>query len=59
MKFWIESGRVAFIPIEEGRTEIEAHITNLMTQFGLDEIYKKQLPDIPHAPTKRLDQSNG
>ena len=44
--------------IEEGRTEIEAHITNLMTQFGLDEIHKKQLPDIPHAPTKRLDQSD-
>lgn len=44
--------------IEEGRTEIEAHITNLMIQFGLNEAQKQRLPEIPHAPQERLDQPN-
>lgn len=43
--------------IEEGRTEIEAHITNLITQFGLSEAHRQRLPEIPHAP-EQLDQSD-
>lgn len=42
--------------IEEGRTEIEAHIAQLAKQVGLDTIKQAQLPDLPHQKT--IEQKN-
>ena len=46
------------LTIDEGRTEIEAHVNSIVKQFGLNEIQRKQLPESPHDSQKRLTEGS-
>lgn len=39
--------------IEEGHTEIEAHITQILTRVGLDKVQREALPETPFEANER------